>query len=733
MEDLKSNPAARRGWWWVWGFAVVVVVVAVTIEPWGPGWSPVEPAFVATHDPARQGKIGARQCITCHAGIHENWKTSHHAMANRLMDVELDDPAFAPPRSWVVGKQAWTFSLAVGQPVISYRDAQVKVPQEHDPSGVIGFTPLRQYLLPFSHGRWQVASAAYDPVRGDWFDVFRNEERQRGEWGHWTGQGMNWNANCAYCHMTDFQKNLHPNPEIISYDSTWLAQGIECAQCHTGLEAHVAAGGASPPPKLSLAAWTQSCATCHARREDLTPKPFRPGDLLENHYRVSLPDTPNLYHVDGQVNDENFEYGSMLLNRMGGKAGIACGDCHEPHRAELRLPIENNALCMTCHSTGERGAVRIDGATAHSHHSPDSPGNRCVECHMPANTFMVRDVRRDHLFSSPDPVLTRELGVPNTCNGCHTDQSVDWAIEWSEKWYGQKLAEGRARARARVLAAYWKGTLGSYGRMLEMAETEEVIGWKAALTSLLGAWADREAVTTYLQGALRDPHPLVRSAAVRALRDVPAEAGRIARMVDDPVLLVRLDAAVAMPWESLRGKPVESELLDYFRVNADRPVGALWVASWDFQRGDREGGKRWLARAVELDPGSPGVYRDGAVLLSRAGDAGAALAMIEEGVRRHPHQASLQYSLGLALAEGGRLADAEAALRRAVALEPRQDRAWFNLALILDRAGRYQEALDAIEKALAVSPRNTDFLQAKASFLSKLGRQREAHELMRPR
>ncbi len=66
---------------------------------------------------------------------------------------------------------------------------------------------------------------------------------------------------------------------------------------------------------------------------------------------------------------------------------------------------------------------------AHSFHKEGSTGNRCIECHMSQTTYMERDPRRDHGFTSPDPLLTKELGIPNACNKCHTDQTVDWAIQ----------------------------------------------------------------------------------------------------------------------------------------------------------------------------------------------------------------------------------------------------------------------------------------------------------------
>src|SRR4029453_12262551 len=94
-------------------------------------------------------------------------------------------------------------------------------------------------------------------------------------------------------------------------------------------------------------------------------------------------------------------------------------------------------------------------------------GGECVNCHMPQTPFMQRHWRHDHGFTVPDPLLTKELGIPNACNRCHTDKSVDWALEFSEKWYGQKL-ERATRQRARLIAQARQGNAAAVRPLLEL-------------------------------------------------------------------------------------------------------------------------------------------------------------------------------------------------------------------------------------------------------------------------
>lgn len=700
---------------------LAAVVLALFQAGCGPSWERVEPgSFAESHDPGYQ-KISAATCYQCHQEIHAQWAASHHALANRLVEMPKDQAPFIPPSELQVGESLFSFRLASGQPQISYQYGKQGT-EAYRPIGVIGVEPLFQYLIPFPGGKFQVTSAAYEPSTKEWFYVFTGEPRAPGDWGHWTGQGMNWNANCAYCHMTEFQKNLQPAD--MSYTSTWAAQGIECAQCHTGLAQHIAdvqAGGTGKMATLSAGQVQSSCATCHSRREELTPNTFRPGDDYNDHFRIALPDSPAVYHPDGQVADEDFVYGSMLMNRMGGHAGITCLDCHNAHTAELSLPVENNALCLTCHSTGDRNATIID-PVAHSHHPMGSSGNRCIECHMPSNNFMVRDPRRDHIFSSPDPVLSKAIGTTNTCNRCHSDQSVDWAIEWAEKWYGNKLG-GRTRERALVVHRYYQGELETPDPLLELAETEEVVGWRSALVAMLRPWAMLPPVRRFLEAQLQHEQALVRDAAVRALADIPeaARARLLRPLLDDPVRLVRLDAAMSLP-PSLINERVKEELDAYLLMNADRPAGALRLAQRKLQRGldsERKAILKWVKVATGLDPTSAAVSNDGAILLSQAGDTKASLQLLQQGLTHHPSSPELLYSMGLLLAEEGDFAGAAEALQKCVAAQPENARAWFNLSLIHDKRGDLPAALEAIEEALTLQPGNSLFLQAKASFLRK--------------
>jgi hypothetical protein len=134
-----------------------------------------------------------------------------------------------------------------------------------------------------------------------------------------------------------------------------------------------------------------------------------------------------LYHADGQILGEVYEYGSFLQSKMY-RAGVTCSDCHDPH--SLRVAQPTSGACARCHAP-----AKFD-TSAHHHHRAGTPGASCIECHMPTRTYMVVDPRRDHSLRVPRPDLSVKLGTPDSCTGCHRDRTPRWAAEALARWYG---------------------------------------------------------------------------------------------------------------------------------------------------------------------------------------------------------------------------------------------------------------------------------------------------------
>ncbi len=107
---------------------------------------------------------------------------------------------------------------------------------------------------------------------------------------------------------------------------------------------------------------------------------------------------------------------------------MTCSDCHEPHSLALRAP--GNGVCAQCHAQAKYEAA------SHHFYKPDGSAAQCVNCHMPASTYMVIDPRRDPSLRVPRPDLSVKYGVPNACTQCHHDKPAKWAADQILKWYG---------------------------------------------------------------------------------------------------------------------------------------------------------------------------------------------------------------------------------------------------------------------------------------------------------
>jgi predicted CXXCH cytochrome family protein len=547
-------------------------------------------------------------CRECHAEIFTAWETTDHALANRPVRLPADAAALAgfhPP-------------AGIGPDVA--------------PEFILGHKPLWQPLIPEPGGRWQAHELAYDPKKKDWFNVFGAENRRPGEWGHWSGRGMNWNSMCAQCHMTGYQKGYDVATD--TYHSSWVEQGVGCIQCHSPMPANhkylpknFTAPGADPKKTAPFfgdrAKMMQTCAPCHARNEQLTLD-FQPGDSYYDHYRPVLPVDPGVYYPDGQQREEDYNWTSVLLSRMGGHGGVTCLDCHDPHSTKTRLPAATNQLCLQCHAAPGRvlpsgvRAVAID-PVAHSHHAEGSTGNSCIACHMPTTTYMQLSPRHDHGWLKPDPLMTQELGIPNACSRCHADKPITWAMAKTDEWYGAKL-DSRQRARARAVSAAQNSRPEAGPRLLALLAEEDIPAWRATYLSLLVPYlGTAEEIVAAGRAGLKATDPIERAAAVRLLNGYEPAKEWVRPLLKDPVRLVRLDAEWLLSRELAADSPERKEFNVYLAVSLDQPAGQLRFGQDLANRGKLAEAEPYLARAAAWDPFSPGIQDAWGMVLAAEG------------------------------------------------------------------------------------------------------------------
>ena len=676
---------------------------------------------------------GSESCRECHAGQFDDWMGSDHQLAERLPEPELDAKAFDPPRDYKHASQ--TSQVLSSNGVYHVATKGLSGGKELFPvERVIGETPLRQYLIPFPKGRLQTMDASYDPHKNEWFNVYGEEDRQPGEWGHWTGRGMSWNTQCASCHNTRLRKNYDHATD--TYTTAMAEMSVGCEACHGPMKAHVEWRKKYPDSKetdptvkeFDRNQWVDTCGMCHSRRTELTGD-FVPGDNYLDHFSHVIPNETDIYYADGQVRDENYVYTSFLGSRMH-HAGVRCMDCHQPHTGKLLLP--GNVLCMKCHAapTPDHPKSPVVNPATHTFHSLAGEGAQCVNCHMPETTYMQRDPRRDHGFTIPDPLLTKEHGIPNACNRCHKDKDVDWAIEAVDKWYGPKM-DRPTRTRARWVAKAREGDAGTRNNLLQMLQTEEMPFWKAVAADLLDPWVYDPEVAQALLGHLSSTNALLRGTIAQTVGPLiraghgGAEGG-LRRLLEDPVRKVRVDAAWALRDRVDMDSEAASDLLRSLDFSLDMPTGALQKGVFHLDRRELDKALKYIEWAIELDGYSAPLRHEYAIALSMAGRGQDAIDALHQAIRLAPNEAEYHYKLGLALHEVGQPQRTLASLEEAVRLNPRHSRAWYNLGLMRNQMKQPDGAVFALEMAEEAEPNDPEIPYALATILISLERRADA-------
>ncbi len=642
---------------------------------------------------------------------------------------------------------------------------------------VFGVEPLQQYLIGFPGGRYQALSIVWDtrPATDGgqrWVHLYPGEEIDHQDPLHWTRVYQNWNQQCAECHSTNLRKGY--DPATNTYQTTWSEIDVSCETCHGPGSSHaewaasIAAGDAAGDPADGLAvdlrdasggAWEidaatgiaertapresaaeiETCGRCHARRSPIDPD-YRPGRPLLDSHRLALLDE-DLYHADGHIQDEVYVYGSFVQSRMY-RAGVSCGDCHDPHGLRVADP---DAACARCH-------LKSKFATPAHHFHEDVPpeagkrntvpaaGASCVACHLPARVYMAVDSRRDHGFRIPRPDLSLDIGTPNACNDCHAGKSIEWAAEAFAEWYGDVGA--RRPGFARALDAGRRGLPAARRLLAELAGDPEMPaiarGSALALARSRPWLADLDAV----RAGLSDAEPLVR---LGALRGVEATDPRLwpellAPLLDDSVRALRIEAGRALVElgeeaipETLRPafELALAEYLEAQEVNADRPDGELNLGLVYAAQGRTGEAARAYSRALELDPWFSPAYVNLADLYRVTGRESDAEAVLRRALERIPQDAGVRHTLGLALVRRGRRAEALTELARAAELAPRQARFAYVYGVALHSGGESGRALEVLAAAHLEHPADPELLTGLATISRDAGRAEEALEYAR--
>jgi tetratricopeptide (TPR) repeat protein len=337
---------------------------------------------------------------------------------------------------------------------------------------------------------------------------------------------------------------------------------------------------------------------------------------------------------------------------------------------------------------------------------------------------MARDPRSDHRFPSPDPILTKELGIPNACNNCHADKGLDWQIEWTEKWYGPRT-QPFERDRTRAVAAGLANRPDALAGLLAAFDREDNAAWLATLLRLMQPWTGDARVLERANRAANNPDPLTRSAAALLLGRWPQSTEAWAKLVRDPSRSVRLEAGWSGLARLAKDDPLIDELGAVAAHQSDQPGGRMRLAQISAHRGDPATAADHMRKAADWDQGTAAPLRDLAVFLAESGKPRESLTALEAAAKRAPSDPEIPYLTALALAELGDPKGTEAKLREAIRLNPRYSRAYYNLGLLLSGQGQREGAIISLRNASDTDPADPGPPYALATIYLQLG-QRDA-------
>jgi predicted CXXCH cytochrome family protein len=463
----------------------------------------------------------------------------------------------------------------------------------------------------------------------------------------------------------------------------------------------------------------ETCGLCHARRGEFS-EDWKPGQSLSETHLVS-PLARGLYHADGQMLDEVYNYGSFKQSKMFA-AGVTCSDCHDPHSAKLRSAVDET--CLQCHSSDKYASV-----THHRHEAVTSPLS-CASCHMPTKTYMVVDQRHDHSFRVPRPDLSAKLGTPNACNDCHTDKSPEWAASAVDRWHGPNRKGFQNYAEA--FTAAWTDQPDAVALLAAVAADSKAPAFAraGALTELSSHVSPTN--INLARTSVSDPDPMVRIGALDMLEGVPVVQ---AWPLGSPLLTdsnrgVRIRAAAllaAVPTARLSPADRESferacdEFIAAQRLNADRPEARSALGNFLRQRGQLTSAEIEYKAALRLSARYAPAAINLADLLRQLGREGEGESVLRTALTTSPRDAGLHHSLGLSLVRLKRVDDAIEELGMAAELEPDRARYAYVYAVALHSGGHVQQSITVLKQSFARHPRDRDTLLALISFYRDTG------------
>jgi len=687
------------------------------------------------------GYAGSSSCRECHEKFYTLWSTSHHGLAMQPVDAGFVRSVLEPPTNEIViGTSSFKIDLSRRCMVEKGPAGSRTYPIEH----AMGGKNVYYFLAPLDKGRLQVMPAAFDVRARKWYNTTASMVRHilPGDAPlDWKDPMLTFNTACYGCHVSQLSKNYDVKTD--SYRTVWREPGINCETCHGKSAEHVEVCRAAPKntvpadlkiismKKMTTKQRDETCAPCHAKMRPLTDS-FKPGDRFFDHYDLVCFED-NDFYPDGRDLGENYTYTSWLTSPCVKSGKLECMHCHTSS-GRYKFAADNfNGACLPCHEE------RVRNAESHAHHGKTSVSNKCIACHMPMTQFAGMR-RSDHSMLPPTPATTVAFGSPNACGLCHKGRTAEWANQTVREWHTNDY-QAPVLYRAGLIQSARKGEWAKLDEMFSFignAQSDPIV--VTSLIRLLGPCADTRKQPV-LRKSARHPSPLVRSAAVSALKgdlsretiDVLFEAAkdeyRVVRFAAGNAIAPVPDSAVPADNRALRDR-LFGELLESVLCMPDQWSAWYNMGIFHSDRGNDGKALESYEHSMRLRGDVVLPMVNASMIHARQGRMDVALELLKKAYKTEPGSAVVNFNLGLALAEQKKLSEAEKHLRAALRAEPAFDAAAYNLGVLLNRGRVTDEGITWCRKAVAMRPDNPKYISTLAYYLNAAGRKDEARRVL---
>ncbi|MHC4937565.1 MAG: cytochrome c3 family protein [Planctomycetota bacterium] len=547
--------------------------------------------------PLREGFAGSASCAQCHPDLHGRWSASAHCLSIR----DFSEETTAKPFDGEIFL-ARDIEHRMGPGAVMECEGPDGTMQKYPVERVIGVRRIQMFTTSMDRGRIQVLPVFLEVPAKRWFDftdfIFGKPLNfELGPADDWHSFGRNFNSRCIVCHAVDYDVGYDPDTGV--YDTTWKELTVGCESCHGPAQAHVdfheqKREGEDPivnPAQLSGERSDMVCGQCHAEADHVDPK-FRPGgDLFAAIDPAGLEDAKHLY-PDGRARELIH---NLLPTKMSRCGPMTCSTCHDPHGRGtpglMRFEVDDDRMCTQCH----------EDTKPHTHHKPESPGSRCVNCHMPRMVIEGGHGKvYDHTISIPSMVNTKKHGAPNACQICHLLEDPGWEYEHFARQYpGAEERNHRVRL-AEAVAAGRARKPGAVPPLRELAKDDNEVYRAGAVRLLAGCG---ENVTSFL----KDESALVQRAAIEGA--MPEALVSLLKS-DNPVLRYRAALKLAEHRDNKTTRALAIPVLERFgEVRPDQVAIHMALARLYEAAGDRNRAVVSYERYLRINPWDTAVQR----------------------------------------------------------------------------------------------------------------------------